>query len=460
MKKIILTGAFGISMVAASAQQLPLYSQYYSNPFIYNPALTGKTEDTKAFLMHKSQWKDIPGAPVTSLLSVDGPIREKNVGLGLTLFNDVTDITERMGAYSSYSYKIKINEDNSVMAGLAVGVLSTKIDFTKVIVKDVNDPFLMRNIERKASFDANLGVAYMWRELEVGLSVPQIIGQKLNYVNSESSAFYQLNRHFLASAKYSFDVVKEKGMKVIPLVMMRAAKGAPLQYDINAIFDWEKIGWAGVSYRSNYAVGLNLGVRLNNTLSAGYAYDLNIGPMSSYSGGAHEIMLSYTFGKRDGSSSVPTPLVEETVKTDALTDSMLMVLKKNDLAQRAEIEKLKGEINEIKSQQLQNTAVAPADTSTGFMKTGLSNEFKDEQGNRPEPGFMYVVIGAFKQKENAEKAKKSYLEQGYIETQTMFNEKNGFHYVYVVKTKQADRASNILGKMRETAKDSWIMSLQ
>lgn len=459
MKKIILTGAFGIAMVAASAQQLPLYSQYYSNPFIYNPALTGKSEDAKVFLMHKSQWKDIPGAPVTSLLSVDGPIREKNVGLGLTLFNDVTDITERMGAYTSYSYRIKIDEDNSVMAGLAVGVLGTKIDFTKAIVKDVNDPFLMRNIERKASFDANVGIAYMWKDLEVGFSVPQIVGQKVEYINSESSAFYQLNRHFLGSAKYVFNVVEEKGMSVYPLVMARYAPGAPLQYDVNAVFDWENMGWAAVSYRSNYAVGLNLGVRLNNTLSAGYAYDLTIGPIGSYSGGAHEIMLSYTFGKRDGGSPVPVSVPVE-AKTDALTDSMLLVLKKNDLAQRAEIEKLKQEVNELKAQQLESSEPTPVDTATGFMKTGVSTEFKDEQGNKPEPGYMYVVIGSFKQKENAEKAKKKYLDMGYIETQTMYNEKNGFHYVSVVKTKQVDRASNILEKVRETSKDSWILNMK
>jgi type IX secretion system PorP/SprF family membrane protein len=459
MKKIILTGAFGIAMVAASAQQLPLYSQYFSNPFIYNPSFTGMTDDTKAFLMHKSQWKDMPGAPVTSLLSVDGPIREKNVGLGLTLFNDVTDITERMGAYTSYSYKIKIDEDNTIRAGLAVGVLVSKIDFTKVIVKDVNDPFLMRNIERKASFDANLGVGYIWKALEVGFSIPQLVGNKVSYVNSESSAYYQLNRHFLASAKYTFDVVKDKGMTVYPLVMVRTASGAPVQYDINAVFDWANMGWAGISYRSNYAIGLNLGVRLNNTLSAGYAYDLSIGPIGSYSGGAHEIMLSYTFGKKE-SSSAPVAITDETSKTDALTDSMLLVLKKNDISQRAEIESLKGEINELKKQQLMNTPVTPADTATGFMKTGLSTEFKDEQGNRPEAGYMYVVIGSFKQPENAQKAKKKYLEMGYIETQTIFNEKNGFTYVFVVKTNQADRASTILGKVRESAADSWIMTLQ
>jgi type IX secretion system PorP/SprF family membrane protein len=459
MKKIIITGIFGMVMGASAAQQLPLLSQYYSNPFIYNPSLTGVNagDDVRAFLMHKSQWKDIPGAPMTSLLTVDGPIREKNVGLGITLFNDVTDITERMGAYTSYSYKIKIDDDNKIYAGLAVGVLSSKIDFSKAIVKDKDDPMLFQNVERKATFDANLGVTYMWKVLEVGVSVPQLIGHKIKYVNNESSAFYQLNRHFLASAKYTFDVVKDKGMTAYPLVMVRAAKGAPVQYDINAVFDWANMGWAGVSYRSNYAVGMNVGVRLNNTLSAGYAYDLTIGPLSSYSGGAHEIMLSYTFGKKSESTEpVITPVTTDNRTNEALTDSMLAVLKNNDKLQKARIEKLEEEVEKLRIDKI----TAGLDTAKGDMRSAKSSDFKDELGNKLEPGYYYVIIGAFKERENAGNAKNTWLQQGYLESQMVMNDKNGFTYVYVLKTKEEAKATEILNTVRQTVKDSWVFVAQ
>lgn len=457
MKKVILTGVLGMVMGAASAQQLPLYSQYHANPFIYNPSLTGATEDAKAYLMHRSQWKDIPGAPVTSLLSVDGPIREKNIGLGLTLFNDVTDITERLGAYSSYSYKIKINDDNSINAGIGIGVLSSKIDFTKAIVKDVNDPFLMQNVQRKTTFDGSFGVTYMWTKLEVGVAIPQIAGQNVEFLNSNSAAYYQLSRHFLASAKYTFDVVKDKGMTAYPLVMVRYANGAPVQYDINAVFDWANRGWAAISYRSNYAVGLNLGVRLNNTLSAGYAYDLTIGPIGSYSGGAHEIMLGYTFGKK---SEPAPPVVETPVQnnntSNAASDSIMYALKKNDKLQQARIELLEKEVDALRTQKI----TTGLDSTKGDMRVANSDDLKDEMGNKLESGSYYVVIGAFKQKENAQKAKADWLANGYVESQIVQNDKNGYIYVYVLKTRDEAKANEILKKAKEKVKDSWVFVIK
>jgi type IX secretion system PorP/SprF family membrane protein len=451
MKKLIFTGVLGMVMGAAGAQQLPLYSQYHSNPFIYNPSLTGTKEDAHAFLMHRSQWKDIPGAPVTSLLTVDGPIHEKNIGLGLTLFNDVTDITERMGIYSSYSYKIQINDDNAVYAGLSIGVLNSKIDFSKAIVKDANDPFLFQQVERKATFDANLGATYVWKALEAGVAVPQLVGQKVKYLNTESSAYYQLTRHILGSVKYTFDVVKDKGMTAYPLIMVRAAKGAPIQYDINGVFDWANMGWVALTYRSNSAFGMNLGVRLNNTLSAGYAYDMTIGPMNGYSGGSHEIMLGYAFGKKREEAPVITAPTQ-TMSADAMTDSLLMVLKKADKLQQARIESLEKEVERLRVEKI----TAGLDSTKGDLRMASSGDYKDESGKPLEAGSYYVIIGSFQQQENAENAKKDWLANGYIESHMAKNEKTGYTYVYVVKTRDSAKAEEMLKQVREKVKDSWV----
>ena len=83
MKKLIGTSIAILSMIGTvNAQQLPLYSQYYAIPFLTNPSLAGNTDFVNASLIHKSMWKDIPGAPVTSAFTIEGPIAEKNIGLG------------------------------------------------------------------------------------------------------------------------------------------------------------------------------------------------------------------------------------------------------------------------------------------------------------------------------------------------------------------------------------------
>src|ERR1035437_3930129 len=64
------------------AQQLPLSSQYYTNPFVMNPAYAGISENLNIFLTHRSQWTGLAGAPETSYLTIEGPIPTKNSSLG------------------------------------------------------------------------------------------------------------------------------------------------------------------------------------------------------------------------------------------------------------------------------------------------------------------------------------------------------------------------------------------
>ena len=62
------------------AQQIPLYSQYQMNPFLYNPARTGEREHTYLYGIYRRQWTDIAGSPETIALTVDGPLKSKKKG--------------------------------------------------------------------------------------------------------------------------------------------------------------------------------------------------------------------------------------------------------------------------------------------------------------------------------------------------------------------------------------------
>lgn len=302
MKKIIVTLAVFAS-ASLAAQQLPLYSQYYFNPFLYNPAMTGVAEQTQGFLVHRAQWTGIPGAPVTNALTLDGFIGDKNIGLGGAVFNDVQDINERLGIYSSYSYRLKINDDNRVTFGLSVGFLDNRIDFSKVVVNDQSDPFLFSSLQRKSTLDASLGVMYSWKDLKVGISVPQIVGQQVKFASYNNRAYYQLNRHYLGTAQYKFVVSEANKLSIDPLVMVRWVPNTPVQLDVNAILNWEDFGWFGVSYRMQYAVGVNARIKLFNSLSAGYAYDVILGNLGASAGVSHEFLLGYTFGSGGGGGS-------------------------------------------------------------------------------------------------------------------------------------------------------------
>ncbi|MFL5751836.1 MAG: PorP/SprF family type IX secretion system membrane protein [Bacteroidia bacterium] len=455
MKKNIFIALFtGISLIAA-AQQLPLYNQYTSLPYLYNPSMVGYQGGINANLLHRSQWKGIPGAPVTSVLTAEGPVQEKNIGLGVTMFSDVTDIVQRTGFYTSYSYKLKIDEDNKFLFGLSLGVLNNRIDFTKSIVSDQNDPLLMsRQNQHKTIFDATLGTTYVWKTLEVGIAVPQLLGTKVSFVSTNSSSYYYMSRHFIFSAKYTFDVDKEKGMKVYPLVLVRYAKNAPVQYDINAVFDWEKFGWAAISYRSNYALGLNLGVRLNKTLKAGYAFDWTINTVKNYAGGAHELLLGYTFGAKE--EKAPNTEMASMADNNKV-DSLYSALKTNNDAQQAEINRLNSEVDRLRKEDSLRNAKTVAVSGNNILNADV-NAYKAENGGNIPSGF-YVVVGAFKNIANAEKVKSSVTSK-YGETDLFFNKEKQLHYVYVIRGESQETAEEILTIIKTQFPGSWIFNMQ
>jgi type IX secretion system PorP/SprF family membrane protein len=462
MKKSILLLA-GLGLVTnLFSQQIPQYSQYYINPFIYNPSFAGAEETVNTYLVHRSLFQKFPGAPVTNAFTIDGALPEKNVGLGLSLYNDATDIINKMGVSSAYSYKLELNSDMHVNFGLAIGVSETRVDFSKAVVKDVNDPFLMKQVQRKMNVDADFGVSYFWKDLVVSAAVPQLLEHKARFESNDARTTYQAKRHILAAAKYSFEIDKGMGIKAYPLVLVRYAPGVPFSYDINAVAEWENKGWFGVSYKNDYAVGLNLGVRLNKTLSAGYTYDIITSPIKAYAGISHEILLGYSFGGKKA-EPVPEPVANQASEARVTDLEGVVNSQKQQIeANKTEIEKLKTEMEKMKGGVADTSKSAGVNKNnlTGFVTVGVTSDFTDKDGNKPKAGH-YLIIGTFSKQENADKTMKSFIDKGYKDVTYVKNKKTDVTYVYVKMTEQAaEMLIDDLNKVRKDAPDSWIYHLE
>jgi type IX secretion system PorP/SprF family membrane protein len=280
------------------AQQIPFSRLYYSNPFLLNPAYTGTKPYSTAYMSHRSQWVNVKGAPQISYLTLDAPIKDKGIGLGVKLFSYTTDIITQVGAYASYSYGLKINESNNLYMGLSMGMLNNKIDFAGAVMRDKDDPFFIQQQQNKTVFSADLGLLYVIKKLEIGLAIPQLLGNSVKYgTDSGYLRYFNLTRHYETTLKYSFNLSEEKQVTAYPLLLVRAVKGAPVQFDINGVVDWKKIGWFGLTYHSTYALGVSAGVRYKN-FSLGYSYDIGVSSIRPYTGPSTEFLMGYIFSTK------------------------------------------------------------------------------------------------------------------------------------------------------------------
>jgi type IX secretion system PorP/SprF family membrane protein len=469
MKNSIIKFVLLLSTSSALAQQIPLSSQYYNNQFVTNPALTGIKDEVNAFLTHRSQWTGVAGAPQTSYLTVDGPIQAKNIGLGLNLNSDVTDIMSRLGAFVNYSYRLKLNDnDNNLFFGVAVGVINNRIDFSKVVVRDTQDPYLAMGTQSRTVFSADFGMAYKWKSLEIGASVPQLFANKIKYeAKNGKDASYKLERSYQGSLKYVFDIVKEKQITVYPLIMVRYYENSAIQYDGNLVLDWKKIGWIGATYHSNNAVALSAGVRFKG-LSVGYAYDLGINNVKSSVGSSSELLLGFTFGGHAPKDAGMTEAEESPKKpSDLAYDEALQNLKTKADTNEIELQRIKAELAQMKTERIgngrfdQDTTKKPHETNLteNLMRTSSTNTFVDEGGLTIMGGY-YIVIGSFNNKENATKFKNSNLIKGYSKTQITQNSKTKTFYVVANRFDKQTDAETELVKFKTEYKDAWVLKLE
>ena len=236
MKKLlyISTLVFGFSF-ASFAQQIPQYSQYMLNDYILNPAMTGQHDYWEVKSNNRLQWIGITDAPRTFILSAHGPFRKHNMGMGGSVFADITGPTSRIGFYLSYAYHLKLSKSLKLGMGLSMGLLQYRIDGTKVTLADNGDPVFPQRMMTVYTADATFGVNLKHKNFNFGISLPQIIGNDLKFLENQEETRSSLARHYMAMGGYTFRI---KDFGIMPNLLVKYVHPAPPQFDAGVKFDW------------------------------------------------------------------------------------------------------------------------------------------------------------------------------------------------------------------------------
>lgn len=357
--KQVYTFLFAILCCGLQAQQVGMYNHYFFKPFVYNPAFAGQGNDAQVMMLSHSQWVGYNGGPQSHMLTADGAITEDKASVGLVLLNERRGIFQRTGGSAAYSYRLKINDDAYFALGLALGAVNQTIDYTKAVAENWNDPTLFSGAQQKTTLDANAGIAFGWKGLQFGFSMPQALGNKMNYVDdSTTRTSYAQARHYMASLGYKINVLEEKGISVTPQALVRIVPNAPFQFDGNLNFAWQNKFWVGATYKSNYAIAVNAGITIHKKLSVGYSYDVITGAIGAYSGISHEIMVNYRFGSKKETEipkEEPAPETTQVAANASRVDSLQEELDNN----KERVKQLKARLDEqAKAQQEMQAQIA------------------------------------------------------------------------------------------------------
>lgn len=286
--------------VCGFAQQLPQYSQYMLNEMAINPAVSGKDDYADIRSNNRYQWTGIVDAPRTYMLTAHGPIKAKNMGLGMNLYTDIVGPTRRTGLNFSYAYHAKLKKDMFVSMGVSAGILQWGIDGSKLILHDDGDQNLLTTYQTTYVPDFGAGVYFHKKDrFYFGFSVPQIYQAPIALYPGSSKSSRIINQFNLNGA-YKFDLGDD--FKIEPSFLVKYETPAPPKIDGGLRVIYQEQVWLGGAYRHNDAFTALIGYFYKNYLMIGYSYDFTTTNIRKYSTGTHEIMLGIRFSKKQAAT--------------------------------------------------------------------------------------------------------------------------------------------------------------
>ncbi|MEC4051158.1 type IX secretion system membrane protein PorP/SprF [Flavobacterium sp. SUN046] len=291
--KILIFAVMLISAVS-NAQQDAQYTQYMYNTININPAYAGSRGVMSIFGLYRTQWVGLDGAPVTSTASINTPIENTNLGVGLSFVSDRIGPTNENTISGDVSYSIKTSETYKLSFGVKGTANLFNLDPSKLNTPAGQTDPLLQNLHNNFSPNVGAGVYFHSDKSYIGLSAPNFFETKR--YNDNSTAIYKERMNLYLIGGYVFDI--NANLKFKPAFLAKEVDGAPLQLDLSGNFLINDKFVIGAAWRWSAAVSAMAGFQINDGLYIGYGYDLETTKLANYNAGSHEIFLRFELFKK------------------------------------------------------------------------------------------------------------------------------------------------------------------
>lgn len=314
-RKVAALLLFLMVSLQSMAQQEVMYSQYMFNTLAINPSYAGSRDVLSLTALGRYQWIGVSGSPTTYSFTLDMPVKNEKMGIGIMAYSDAIGVSRTTGINIPYAYRVKLGARTTLALGAQFGLDHISNNLSNVANVASSDPIFDGSSDVNKLFpNAGLGIFISNDRSYFGFSIPKIIENSLSQYEVGGEKFItKQKRHYFAMMGF---VMGKGNVKVKPSMMLRYTNGAPLGIDGN-INVWlkEKIAF-GVSARKSQAtlsgqevmdaiVGI-FELQLTPQLRIGYSYDYNMTTLNNrYSENfktkltgtpTHEGLLRYEFG--------------------------------------------------------------------------------------------------------------------------------------------------------------------
>lgn len=468
MKSLLRILVFGTLLAVTyplHAQQSPVYSHYFLNPFLYNPSFVASDGYTEVYLNYRSQWSGVEGAPTTGTLSVHLPLSYR-AGLAFTGYQDKAGVLKTTTGLATFAYQVylgnNIHDNHKIAFGLSAGVTSASVRSGDGYA---NDPV----VGSTSSLEGQFGVHYQRGNFKLAFAIPRLFNSYVASENSFNKVGISQVRNTISSVSYG--IYFSQRVLFEPMIIYRTSDNTSAQLEALGSVKINNIAWVGASYRQDYGAAAFAGTNIKDKLKVGYAYEFAAGRKSALGSGTHEVQLILRLGKKKepqvktklktiNTSSDPVesdePESEEVIAPQE--KAAVQPEKKAETPKSTTPDRTEQPQHEAKqSEPVPATVTAPADTASH------KQVVRSLSGEGLRPGH-YVVVGVFHGPVYAEKYAFKLRRAGYPADVAYYPEKRYYivHMNDAPPTKEeAQKLCNKYRRMsRYTFRDTWIISIE
>jgi type IX secretion system PorP/SprF family membrane protein len=281
------------------AQDFPLHTQYMYNKGAINPGFIGVKGKMSFLLMHRSQWVNVDGAPMSTNLAYEYPFERAAFGLAID-YDQIGPLTQYTGNLQ-FSYNIELSYTTFLSLGINAGAYNKELNIDKLNVYDPTEEIFSENIN---NLDFNVGFgAFLYSETwYFGISTPNLNLQK------QYKQLYLYDKHLLQAyvmGGYNFEINRD--MTLQPSFLVRYVDQLPISADFSLNLQWNESLTTGLAYRLNAAYSLLVGFNVTRQLHIGYAFDWDQNPIYKVNYGSHEFFIRYYLTRDENSLRYQSP---------------------------------------------------------------------------------------------------------------------------------------------------------
>lgn len=279
----------------AHAQDQTNFTQFYINPYLYNPSYVGIDGQTALSIIYRKQWMTVEGAPTIANVTLQTPLSPR-AGFGVSITNDTRGLLNNSAVLLTFGFNVPLAKKSFLRFGISGGGSWNTLDMTKLESMN-DDPALANILENNASVTGNAGISLHINTFQFGASMPTLFAPSYlsdsEFSITEIEPFQSIivnasNRFYFGDDKHVFE----------PYLLYRVNADLPPQFEAAGILHLNHLVWFGGSYKQDFGISALAGLKVKNALAIGASYSLQNSGVNELNSPSFELSLNMLLGKR------------------------------------------------------------------------------------------------------------------------------------------------------------------